>query len=252
MFALLTNTDGSYNTANGYGALYSNNTGTYNTATGYFSMQANTDGNWNTCIGEYTNTSVGNLQGASSFGASAITNANNKIMIGASIPDMVIGGYVEWSILSDGRFKEDIKEDVPGLAFISQLRPVTYWINTDKLQRHITARMPDSIAQHYLPTAEEKSRDREYTHTGFVAQEVEATAKAIGYDFDGVNAPKNPTDNYSIAYSQFVPSLVKAVQELNAENEKLKLRIEELKTKNEEKDQIIDQIMHRIEKLESK
>jgi hypothetical protein len=49
--------------------------------------------------------------------------------------------------------------------------------------------------------------------TGFIAQEVEAVAKRLGYDFDGVNAPKNPTDNYSIAYASFVPSLVKAAQE---------------------------------------
>jgi trimeric autotransporter adhesin len=236
--ALGTNHDGIYNVALGAEALYFNNSGIYNTAIGSYAMQANTDGNWNTCIGEYTNTSAPNLQGASSFGASAITNANNKIMIGASIPDMVIGGYVDWSILSDGRFKEDIKEDVPGLAFISQLRPVTYWINTDKLQRHITAQMPDSIAQHYLPTAEEQAKDKEYTHTGFVAQEVEATAKVIGYAFDGVNAPKNPTDNYSIAYSQFVPSLVKAVQEQQTIIENQNKKIEDL--------------LQRIEKLETK
>jgi trimeric autotransporter adhesin len=236
--ALTYNTQGWYNTANGYWALYDNYSGSYNTAIGYLAMQTNTNGNWNTCIGEYTNTSISNLQGASSFGASAIVNADNKIVIGASVAGMVIGGYVDWSILSDGRFKEDIKENVPGLAFISQLRPVTYWINTDKLQRHITAQMPDSIAQHYLPSVEEQAKDREYTHTGFVAQEVESTAKAIGYAFDGVNAPKNPTDNYSIAYSQFVPSLVKAVQEQQ-------VMIDDLKSQNAE-------LIKRIEKLESK
>jgi trimeric autotransporter adhesin len=228
-YALGLNTEGNYNTANGSDALFHNTTGIYNTAIGSYAMQMNSDGNWNTCIGEYTNTSIHNLQGASSFGASSITNADNKIVIGANVAGMVIGGYATWSNLSDGRFKEDIKENVAGLAFISQLRPVTYWINTDKLQRHITAQMPDSIAQHYLPTAEEQAKDKEYTHTGFVAQEVEATAKAIGYAFDGVNAPKNPTDNYSIAYSQFVPSLVKAVQELAAQNEEMKKEIENLK-----------------------
>jgi trimeric autotransporter adhesin len=264
--ALYNNTTGNQNTANGNIALLGNSTGNFNTAIGFYAMPTNTDGNWNTCIGEYTNTSVGNLQGASSFGASAITTADNKIVIGASVAGMWIGGYVGWSTISDGRFKEDIKEDVPGLAFISQLRPVTYWINTDKLQRHITAQMPDSIARHYLPTAEEQAKDREYTHTGFVAQEVEATAKAIGYDFDGVNAPKNPTDNYSIAYSQFVPSLVKAVQELKAENEELKVKSEELRVKNEQlttkseeqkriNDEMklqITQLIQRIEKLENK
>lgn len=227
-WALTNNTTGSYNTAGGSNSLFYNTTGTYNTAIGSFAMQTNTDGNWNTCIGEYTNTSTTSLQGASSLGASSITNADNKIVIGANVAGIVIGGYANWANLSDGRFKEDIKENVPGLAFISKLRPVTYWINTFKLQHHITAQMPDSIAQHYLLTDEEQAKDREYTHTGFVAQEVEATAKAIGYAFDGVNAPKNPTDNYSIAYSQFVPSLVKAVQEQQEMIEKQQLKIEEL------------------------
>ncbi len=86
--------------------------------------------------------------------------------------------------------------------------------------------MPDSIAQRYLPDAEAMAKDKEYTHTGFVAQEVEATAKAIGYAFDGVNAPKNPTDNYSIAYGQFVPSLVRAVQEQQQIIEMLQKQVE--------------------------
>lgn len=55
--------------------------------------------------------------------------------------------------LSDGRFKEDVQENVPGLEFIKELRPVTYTVNVDKLQHHITAQMPDSIARHYYPDA---------------------------------------------------------------------------------------------------
>jgi hypothetical protein len=88
--------------------------------------------------------------------------------------------------------------------------------------------MPDSIAQHYIPSPEQAAKDATYLHTGFVAQEVEALARRIGYDFDGVNAPKNPTDNYSIAYSQFVPSLVKAVQEQQREIEKSKFQVGKL------------------------
>ena len=54
--------------------------------------------------------------------------------------------------------------------------------------------------------------------TGFVAQDVEKTAQQIGYDFDGINHPQNDKDNYSLAYADFVPSLVKAVQELSKMN----------------------------------
>jgi len=250
--ALSFNSTGYSNTANGNKALYYNTTGIFNTAVGTDAMKANIDGNWNTCIGEETNTSIGNLQGASSFGASAIVNADNKIVLGANVAGMVIGGYANWSNLSDGRFKEDIKENVPGLAFITRLRPITYWVNTDKLLRHLTVQMNDSIAKRYLPTAKEHANDMAYTHTGFVAQEVEATAKEIGYTFDGVNAPKNPTDNYSIAYSQFVPSLVKAIQELNVINDGLKLSNDDLKLSVEELKAQNEKLIQRIEKLEAK
>jgi hypothetical protein len=65
--------------------------------------------------------------------------------------------------------------------------------------------------------------------TGFIAQEVETAAQEIKYDFDGVNKPKNEKDNYSIVYADFVPSLVKAVQELSQKNESLQKQIDELK-----------------------
>ena len=37
----------------------------------------------------------------------------------------------------------------------------------------------------------------------------------MGYDFSGVDAPKNDKDIYGLRYSEFVVPLVKAVQELN-------------------------------------
>lgn len=59
---------------------------------------------------------------------------------------------------------------------------------------------------------------------------MEKTATEIGYSFDGVNIPTNNTGNYSLAYSQFVVPLVKAVQELSKQNEEMKREMEELKT----------------------
>ena len=56
--------------------------------------------------------------------------------------------------------------------------------------------------------------------TGFIAQDVEASAKKIGYDFDGVDAAKNDKDLYGLRYSEFVVPLVKAVQELSVMNDK--------------------------------
>jgi hypothetical protein len=94
--------------------------------------------------------------------------------------------------------------------------------------------MPDTIAVRYLPNEAEKATAKAEIRTVFIAQEVEATAKEIGYNFDGVNTPKNETDNYSIAYGQFVPSMVKGMQEQQVEVEKMQVQMEELKTENAE------------------
>ena len=61
---------------------------------------------------------------------------------------------------------------------------------------------------------------------GFKAQEVEALEKAAGYKMsDKTNLTTNLTHDgkqYGIQYNKFVPILVKAIQELSAEVEKLK------------------------------
>ncbi|MCB0514668.1 MAG: tail fiber domain-containing protein [Chitinophagales bacterium] len=248
--ALIFNTSGNYNNAIGGNALYSNTTGVANIAQGYFALESNTTGwynigigngaiksnttgNGNTGIGTNTDVSVDNLYYASAFGYNAITNAYNKHVIGRDVAGTVIGGYVNWSNLSDGRFKENVKEDVPGMAFIGQLRPVTYTVDLMKLQKHITAQMPDSLARRYYPSKEEEAAAAKEIRTGFIAQEVEAVAQSIGYDFEGVNAPTNPTDNYSIAYASFVPSLVKALQEQQADLSTKTDEINELRSQNQ-------------------
>lgn len=224
--ALYYNTLGFDNVAMGSSALYNNTTGFGNTACGYRSLYLHPENVTNTGIGDFADVSTNGIAGATALGAFSISNATYKIVIGQSgQATMVIGGYKPWSNLSDGRFKEEVKENVPGLEFINQLRPVTYTVDVNKLQHHITAQMPDSIARHYYPTEEAIVAAKKNIQTGFIAQEVEATAKEIGYQFDGVNAPQNPTDNYSIAYSQFVPSLVKAVQQLDKENTELKKQL---------------------------
>ncbi len=72
--------------------------------------------------------------------------------------------------------------------------------------------------------------------TGFVAQDVEKAANEIGYDFSGVDKPKNSNDFYGLRYAEFVVPLVKGMQEqqqmieeLKNENIDLKKQMDELK-----------------------
>jgi trimeric autotransporter adhesin len=264
--ALILNSSGSYNTANGYYSLYFNTYGSYNTATGQSALGYNNTGNYNTAIGNnalvnntegFQNTSLGsgslvnNITGAyhTAAGFNSGPNANglyNTTCIGtdatATGTDMVrlgnifvnsIGGQVGWTTLSDMRFKENVKEDVPGLAFITQLRPVTYQLNREKINDFTGVTERHNQSREKAPAMQFQTGEK-YTQltTGFIAQEVEASAKKIGYDFSGVDAPKNEKDMYGLRYAEFVVPLVKAVQELAKQNAELLKRIEELERNN--------------------
>lgn len=220
--ALYSNDDGHYNTANGYLALYSNTTGDYNIAVGYRALYANTTGiynagvgrgaldrittgHYNSALGLYAGPTDGTVSNTTALGYAAVPTASNQVRIGNSAVGS-IGGQVSWSTLSDGRFKRDIKEDVSGLEFIKKLRPVSYSIDREAVDKFL--RIPDSLR------IQPQQRMAPKRQTGFVAQEVEAIVKKTGYVFHGVEAPQSESDHYSIRYAEFVVPLVKAVQEL--------------------------------------
>ena len=86
------------------------------------------------------------------------------------------------------------------------LRPVTYNIDIKSIEN-----FRETPSQ--LRSGESERKAEEILQTGFIAQEVELAAKKLGYDFSGVDAPKNDKDNYGLRYSEFVVPLGKAMQE---------------------------------------
>jgi trimeric autotransporter adhesin len=238
---LYTNATGSYNTAIGYQSL-SSNIASSNTAIGYQSLNTNVIGSGNTAIGYRSNVSNGALSNATAIGNGATVNASNKVMIGNTAVT-VIGGQVAWSTLSDGRFKTNVKEDVPGLDFILQLRPVNYNFLPKKFEEHQRQNMPDSDKKAAAKSASDYSEAERILHTGFIAQEVEQVVKQKGYKFNAVHTPTNSTDNYSIAYSEFVVPLVKAVQEQQKQ-------IEQQNKIISEQQKMLEELKKRLDKLE--
>ena len=234
-YALYSNTTGNSNAANGYEALYSNTTGYHNTANGSYALYFNTTGGGNTAFGYSAGVSLKNLSNSTAIGHYATVSSNNRVRIGNSSISR-IGGQVAWTNLSDGRIKENVKEAVPGISFISELRPVTYTINTRKQDEITMQAMPDSIKEVRMLSDEEYLKSSSIVRTGFIAQEVEEAARKVGFDFDGVSAPENETDLYGIRYAEFVVPLVKAVQE---QQEMI-----------ESQQEMIEQLLNRIATLE--
>ena len=210
--ALYKNTSGIYNNANGQNALYNNTDGQNNTANGRGALFTNTIGNENTALGNYADLSAPGFKNATAIGHQATATNNDRVKIGNTSITR-IGGQVGWTNISDGRIKENVQEAVPGLSFISELRPVTYTLNTKKQDEITMQLMPDSIKVKRMLSDEEYLESSSIVRTGFIAQEVETAAEKVGFDFDGVSAPENETDLYGIRYAEFVVPLVKAVQE---------------------------------------
>jgi hypothetical protein len=244
--ALYSNIANFRNTANGYSE---DIPGDYNTASGVFALSPNITGNNNTAIGANANVNANNLSNVTAIGAGALATASNQVRIGDNNVTS-IGGYAAWTNLSDKRAKKNIQTDVPGLDFINRLQPVTYnldldaldgLLNNDETRKQIEDKLPQKLKDinkkmrkrdKEASEANKKAREakEKQLQTGFIAQDVEAAAKSIGYDFSGVDVDE--TGIYGLRYAEFVVPLVKAVQELSAQVNELTELVSSLQEKD--------------------
>ena len=249
--ALVLNSYANDNTAIGYSALQSNTVGGENTAIGRSALASTTVSFFNTVVGDnagsmydmgYNNTILGancdvtadGLYNCIAIGQAVTCNASSQAIIGNSATNY-IGGYANWTNISDGRYKTNVQENVKGLEFIMRLKPVTYHLDATGISNKLNeSRGKEMNAQQKKAIIEKEL----IVQTGFVAQEVEKAAKETGYDFSGVYIPKNENDFYGLRYGDFVVPLVKAMQEqqnqielLKQQNELLLKRLEALETK---------------------
>jgi hypothetical protein len=142
--------------------------------------------------------------------------------------------YANWSNISDGRYKKNIREDVPGLNFINKFKPVTYTLDATDIDNFLHKNLPadKQLSANAKDVTEKALKEKEQIrYTGFVAEEVEKAARELHFDFSGIDAAKNDNDLYGLRYAEFVVPLVKAVQELSAKNDAKDAEINELKTR---------------------
>lgn len=212
--ALRQNTSGSQNTAVGSLALYSNTVGFFNTACGYRALISNSAGTTLTAIGYGADVTANYLSNATALGSGALVDVSDKVRIGNTTVKS-IGGQVGWSTFSDGRFKQQVKEDIKGLEFIMKLRPVTYTVNGPALDNYFNKKL-QSLASPVRLVSQSQQQNNHFSirrESGFIAQEVEQAVKQTGFSFSGVDVPQTPDGLYSLRYADFVVPLVKAMQE---------------------------------------
>ncbi len=209
----LDNTTGSYNSNIGYGAGQYNQTGSKNSCFGYLAGQ-NNKGDNNTFIGYEATSNDASFSNSTAVGSGSSIVDDAATMLG-NAATKAVEAYASYYILSDGKYKKNVKENVAGLDFINKLRPVTYNMDVTGLNKFLHAD-EKLFSKDMISSKEQK------VYTGFIAQEVEKAANDVGYDFSGIKKPGSDKSFYALSYADFVPPLVKAVQQLSKQNDSLK------------------------------
>jgi trimeric autotransporter adhesin len=185
--ALSSDTTGSGNVAIGYHALALNSTGSGNTGVGYNAGYANVIGTNNTYVGNQATGSCADESNTITLGNGAIKTLRCQAATITSV--------------SDARDKKNVASLKPGLDFINKLNPVEFvWDARDKSKTD----EPDA---------------------GFLAQELQKTQVELNCTIPGLVSDINP-DKLEASYGKLIPVLVKAIQDLSKEVEKLKKSVD--------------------------
>ena len=150
-----------------------------------------------------------------------VSNGDNTFTFGIDTSDSVISaGGTSISAPSDERYKEEITTSTAWLSFINDLRPVTFKWKKEK----------DIPSDHksYVADSDERVMGRgDKVQHGFIAQEVKAVIDKHseikdGFEMWQIEGEEDGEGRQRLAPSELIPMLVKAIQELSAEVEKLK------------------------------
>ena len=169
---------------------------------------------------------VGHDSGITGSPGGNVTTGSNEIYLGDE-NITAANVQVDWTIASDKRDKTDVEPLKTGLAFINKLEPVTYrW---DKRSKYIDK---DDQTTDLDEVVTDGTHKEDWLDTGFLAQDVEALEAEYNYKMGAkTNLTTHVSEDgkqYGLTYSKFVPSLVKAVQELSAEVEELKTKLKNM------------------------
>lgn len=236
---------GQYNSSTG-STLYGNEIGYDNIAIGLVAGdRIGNNCNQSAFIGPFSNviTNDTNVSNSTAIGNGALVFQNNMMRLGNSAVTR-IETQVGLTVVSDGRYKYNVTEEVKGLDFIKKLRPVVYQYDTEKMDKTWMGEEFDTMVKHNPQLLKDYQKASQIRYSGFIAQEVETATQTINYNFSGISKPEKSDGHYGLDYASFVVPIVKAEQELANENAMLKKQIQELENKNKT-------IELRLQKLES-
>ena len=171
-----------------------------------------TTGGSNIIIGLGANTGSASRNNSIVMGEAVVSVSNGQFTFGTGTSDSnIANGATSISAPSDQRYKEEIADATAGLAFIKDLRPVTFKWKKEK-------DLPTSHRA-YVEDSETRTMNNSTNH-GFIAQEVKTAIDAHSEIKDGFDmwCTDDQADGgrQRIADGALIPMLVKAIQELEA------------------------------------
>ncbi|KXK55427.1 MAG: outer membrane protein [Chlorobi bacterium OLB5] len=232
--AMENNTSGSDNTAVGRNSLRDNETGFRNTAVGYSALILSL-GAYNTAIGYDAGSIVTTGTNLTLIGNNAEPSSGttqNQVTLGNNSVTSLRCNVQTITSLSDVRDKKNINELSLGLNFIMHLKPRQF--NWDRREWYDNS-ASDGTKMEISPTA------------GFIAQELDSVQNEFNAEWLKLVLKDNP-DKWEATYGNLLPVVVKAVQELKSENDRLKEENSVLAQEIEK----LKNIEERIAKLENK
>lgn len=191
---LLTGTE---NTFVGQAAAFNLASGVQNTALGRSSLRSMTAG------GNATG-----LNNCTGVGYDTRVSGDNQVQLGNSATTTYVYGTVQNR--SDIRDKADVEDTQLGIEFIMGLRPVHGRWDMREDYVEVDEETGDTVVRE-----KDGSKKRNRLHQWFIAQEVKALCEKLGVDFGGLqhHAVSGGEDVYSLGYDEFIPPIVKTVQE---------------------------------------
>ena len=205
------------NIAQGVNAGRNITTGDYNTCIAQSTGATITTGQHNICIGVESDVSAAGAVHQYNIGYRAECDQNYQITIGNSTVGVIRNEYdtdATWTQSSDLRKKTNINDMALGLDFIDKLKPITYqWKPNNEL--------PEEFKEY----AEENVKDTETVMTGLGAQDVKQALDDVGYTERFPGWKEEEDGSQRISKEEFIIPLINAIQELKAEVEMLKEKL---------------------------
>ena len=177
--------------------------------------------------------STGVIRNSVAIGRGSRVGGDNEVQIGNQNQTVYLASQA--NVRSDLRDKADIQPLNLGLSFVNKLSPISGVY--DKRDAYVDELFTDlsederaeKLKEWWANPVKDGSKKEDKRHFWFGAQDVDKLQSEFGELPMVQHQVANGTDTYSLAYAEFIPVLVKAVQELSAEVQELKALLNDKK-----------------------